>query len=196
MIAFKEKFLWVLFFALCTVGFAAGFTDSAWAQQSQASDDMPLIKHIPTKAEQLPPPGKPLKIWAALNKTRSIDMRIRAIVVLDGAVMDLPLSNPTYNDADDLVFSAEIPSPLERVSYQFFVNSANGEVQSSRKFFIERKCIPVVEPLDPTKTEPESPNKEEGIGPLIRQNEGLEREIDNLQSSILTLNKIKSLLKE
>ena len=157
---------------------------------------MPLIKHIPLRPEQLPPPGKPLKIWAALNKTRSIDMRIQAIVVSDGTVMDLALSNPTYNEADELVFSTEIPAPLERVSYQFFAHGDSGDVQSSRKFYIERKCIPIIAPPGEDKIEPEVPTKEEGIAPLVKQNEGLEREIENLQASITALNKIKSLLKE
>ena len=164
--------------------------------QAQTAEEMPLIKHIPMKPEQIPSPGKPMRIWAALNKTRSIDMRIQAIVVLDGTVMDLPLSNPTYNEADELVFSADVPAPLERISYQFFAHGNSAEVRSSKKFYIERKCIPAIKASSDGDIKPETPNKEEGIAPLIKQNEGLEREIENLQSSINTLKKIKSLLKE
>ena len=184
-------------FIFAAVMAALLFSFDAYCQASSESPQpaSQVIKHTPLEADKLPFPGKPIKLWIALNKTRSIDLRIRAFVVIDGKVMDVPLTHPTYNEADDLVFSGEVPAPLERISYQFFIHGSNpGDVQASPRYSIQRKCVPILTP-ELVNNEPASPNKDEGITPLLMQNEGLERDIDLLNSSVATLNKIKSLLK-
>lgn len=162
--------------------------------RAESSEGTPFIKHTTLKPEELPTPGKPLKLWVALNKTRSVDLRIRAFISLDGNLMDIPLSHPTYNEADELVFSAEVPSPLEKISYQFFAYAHEKKVEASKRFYVERQCIPLV--ALPKGDVPADVSREGGIETLLNQTTGLKREIDLLNQSCVTLEKLKSLLKE
>lgn len=168
----------------------------AGAQDLQAA--APIIQHRqpgPEAFEKIPP-GKPIRLSVALAKTRSVDMRIRAFVVVDGRIMDVPLTNPTFNEADNLVFSAEVPAPLERMSYQFFVYGNDpGKVEASPRYILERSCIPIFAPNREPNTLPVEAGRDQGVGPLIAQNTDLEREIDLLNTSLNTLNKIQTRLK-
>ncbi|NMC63172.1 MAG: hypothetical protein GYA55_08380, partial [SAR324 cluster bacterium] len=123
----------------------------------------------------------------------SIDKRIRAFVYLDDRVLDVPMMKPTYNQADDLVFTAEVPAPLERMSYQFFVyGTDDSKVEVSSRYYLERKCVPLFD-------DKEAPEQQSGKGisieKLLGQNTDLERELDLLNNSLNTIKKISNSLR-
>ena len=141
-------------------------------------------------------PGKPLKLAVSLAKAKSADTRLRALVTLDGRVMDLPLAATTYSDSDKITFSAEVPAPLERMSYRFFAFGEEGSrTETSSTYVLERSCVPVFpENSDPNVT-PIAPAQQEGIGRLVAQNDDLERELDLLTSALRSVTVIDGLVK-
>jgi len=161
---------------------------------AQNQSEQSFIKHTPlsTEAFEKIPPGKALGLSVAVAKAGNIDKRIRAFVYLDNRVLDVPMMKPTYNQADDLVFSAEVPAPLERMSYQFFVYGADdSKIEVSNRYYLERKCVPVSD----DKEAPEQQNgKGQSIEKLLGQNTALERELDLLNNSLNTIKKISNSL--
>ncbi len=166
----------------------AGMTQSL-QEQFQAIRHRPLSPDVFEKV----PPGFPVKLSVELRKNRSVDTRIRAFVNLDGYLLDVPLTNPTFNEADNLVFTAEIPAPVERMSYQFYVyGSDEKKAEVSQKYFLERACIPIFTKNSSDEVVPVDPSPELGVGELVAQSEDLNREIDLLDQSLNIVKKLKS----
>lgn len=161
----------------------------------QAQEQAAQIKHVPPSAEELEKtvPSKPLKFSISMARTRSIDMRIQMVASIDGNMVTSPLANPTYNDKDELVFFAEVPAPLERMTYQFFAYNGS-EVEASRRFILERKCVPSIADSRDAQSAATLPDKQSGMAPLIEKADSLERENDLLNASLSTLTEMKPLL--
>ena len=180
------------------IAFLLSFWASTQNTAAQNGDGKLFFKHNPLRPEVFEKimPGKPLNLSVALAKTRSIEMRIRAFVLIDDRIMDVAMKNPTYNEADELVFSAEVPAPLERLSYQFFAygNDAS-KVDFSQKYLLERKCVPIFPGNQTPSASPINPTNKQELGELIAQNADLERELDVLNSSLATLRKIENSVK-
>lgn len=158
-------------------------------------EQLQAVKHRQLTPEEFQKiaPGFPVKLSVELKKNRSMDTRLRAFVNLDGRLLDVPLTNPTYNEADNLVFTAEVPAPIERMSYQFYVYGADEKkVEVSQKYFLERTCIPVFPKNSSEDAAPVNPSPELGIGELAAQSADLNREIELLDQSLAIINKLKS----
>src|SRR5688572_27740880 len=69
------------------------------------------LVHQPYTADQLPFPGAPMTLSVLVNGTRDSQNLVRAILVRDGRLMDVPLQEINQDDQDRLVYSAQIHAP-------------------------------------------------------------------------------------
>ena len=169
---------------------------SAHASHAQ---DAEYFQHVRPSDEQLrsTAPGKNIKLSVQLLGVKKPDTRLRTLALIDGRMMDVPLATTSYSEADRLVYSADVPAPFERMSYQFFAYGADGSrIEASRKYVLERSCIPVFEGNAAPDVTPLAPSQEEGIGPLVAQNDDLERELDLLTAALKTSAAIEDTLKK
>jgi len=152
----------------------------------------PALVHTAPKSSELPFPGKPLNLTVRIENSRSFDLRIRALVVRDGVLQDVPVGNPMYDKSDKVIYSGTIPSPLESLSYQFILYGADGKVSSTSRYSISRSCIPDVS-LTSLEVDPL-----QGTNPIetnINRAEGLKRDIQEYEEAVALIDALQGALK-
>ncbi|RMD86603.1 MAG: hypothetical protein D6808_02955 [Candidatus Dadabacteria bacterium] len=100
-----------------------------------------VMKHRPIKGYQMPSPGTKMKLKVLFPKIRRIDLPVKALIVMDGKALFLPLSG-TLDERDRSVYWVEIRAPLADLSYRFVVYPDDGEPVYSKKYVVRRPCLP------------------------------------------------------
>ena len=153
------------------------------------------IRHQPWQASKIPAPGLPLTLSVNLAKLRQPGMRLTALVVRDGKIMNVPLSDPSLSDLDNLVYKLQIPSPLYELNYQFFLYLPDGGVKASERFRLRRECLPSIDYAS-IKLDSSDPQKIDRAKELAKLSDRLEGDLQRYEEALKLLNQTKQLLEE
>ncbi len=161
---------------------------TSWAQP--AATELKLL-HKPIKASELPFPGEKLELRVLLQGLRNINLPLRAFVVSDGRLMDLPLSG-TLDEQDRVVYNVVLPAPLAEINYQFFLYRDEETVLPTQRFSIQRTCLPEIKLTDMQSGE--LPPGKGMIKELVARAKGLERDVKTYTRLSETLEALKAVL--
>lgn len=153
------------------------------------------IRHQPWQAAKIPAPGLPLELSVNIAKLRQPGMRLSALIVRDGKIMNVPLSDPSLSDLDNLVYKLEVPSPLYELNYQFFLYLPDGGVKASERFRLRRECLPNID-FSSIKLDANEPEKIDRAKELAKLSDRLEGDLQRYEEALKLLNESKILLEE
>lgn len=105
------------------------------------------LKHQPIKSGLLAPPGEKMTLKVELLGERDINKNIRALLVQDGRLMDLPMLG-SIDEQDRIIYSLDIKASLVELVYQFVLRNADGSAIISERYNISRECLPDVSLAD------------------------------------------------
>jgi len=160
---------------------------------AQANDSP--IRHQQWQASKIPAPGLPLELSVNIAKLRQPGMRVSALIVRDGKIMNVPLSDPSLSDLDNLVYKLEVPSPLYELSYQFFLYLPDGGVKASERFRLRRECLPNID-IASIKLESDDAQKIDRVKALVGLSDRLEGDLQRYEEALKLLNHTKQMLEE
>lgn len=149
------------------------------------------VLHKPLKSGELPAPGEKFELRAMLQGLRNINLKMRALVVSDGRLMDLSLTG-TLDEQDRVIYTTQLPAPLAEINYQFFLYRDDETVLPTQRFSIQRSCLPDVSLLNAATPEPNAAG--EVIKDLVRRAKGLERDVRSYARLAETLAALKAVL--
>ncbi len=125
--------------------------------------------------QSLPAPGTPFIVKVKLSNTRETERRMRAFVVRDGRVTDIPPLKAYLDEYDMPTYEIQMHAPFAELSYQFVLYNPDGTFTSTPRFSVRRPCIPFV---DPDTIKLESKNQGEArLESLVRLARSLESEV-------------------
>jgi hypothetical protein len=101
-----------------------------------------VMQHLPTEANDLPSPGDPLIVSVVVNNTKSVDLPLRALFVIDGNLTPVALKRAYLNRFDEPTYEFELPSPVAEMSYQFVLPQDNAAPITTKRFIVQRECVP------------------------------------------------------
>lgn len=160
--------------------------DRASAQAATQID----FAHAPVTLSELPSPGKPVVLSVIMKKdVIGVGMKVRALIARDGKLIEIQDVEPDLDSQDRAIFRFEVPSPLAEMSYQFLFNDKLGQGSSSKRYVVQRACVPNVQVTNIQKSGNTVVTKDD-VGTLITQAKGLERDIDLYERTIKLLNEI------
>jgi len=134
--------------------------------------------HTPPRVEELPTPGRAMKLKVTIQGAPNLDGSTRAFVVGDGRLMELPLQG-VYNESDDVVYTLDLWSPLAELSYQFVYYPPQGTPGISQRYALSRPCLPNWKLTD-AKIDREL-NTEPRVKELIRVTRDLDIDLKGLE---------------
>lgn len=153
------------------------------------------IRHQPWQASKIPAPGLPLELSVNLYKLRQPGMRLIALIVRDGKILNVPLSDPSLSDLDNLVYKLQVPSPLYELNYQFFLYLPDGGVKASERFRLRRECLPNID-FASIKLDAADSDKIDRAKELAKLSDRLEGDLQRYEEALKLLNQTKQLLEE
>ena len=165
------------------------------AQHTCAQANESPIRHQQWQASKIPAPGLPLSLSVNIAKLRQPGMRLSALIVRDGKIMNMPLSDPSLSDLDNLVYKLEVPSPLYELNYQFFLYLPDGGVKSSERFRLRRECVPNID-FSSIKLDPSDTQKIDRAKELAKLSDRLEGDLQRYEAALKLLNQTKQMLEE
>ena len=125
--------------------------------------------------QDLPAPGMPFVVKVKLSNTRETERRLRAFVVRDGRITDVPPLKSYLDEYDMPTYEIQLHAPFAELSYQFVLYNPDGTFTSTPRFSVRRPCIPFV---DPNTIKLESKNQGEArLESLVRLARSLESEV-------------------
>lgn len=135
--------------------------------------------HTPPSLQELPAPGKPMKLSVALPKEAlGVGLKMRALVSRDGRIMDLTDTDPSIDTNDRVIFKVEFPSPLSDIGYQFIFTDKTGATFGSKRYLVQRKCIPNVQSTTLRKQASGGTVTKEEAMHLLADSSGLQKDIE------------------
>jgi hypothetical protein len=152
------------------------------------------VKHITPRAQDLPPPGAPMKLSFQLTNTREITQVATALITLDGRLMNVLAAEGYMNEYDLPTFEVATIAPLSDLAYQLVVRGQDGSIATSPRYAVQRSCLPRI---DLTSVAiPESIQGRERLGEVIEKTKGLERDLGFLEQSLRTAKTLKGMLED
>jgi hypothetical protein len=131
-------------------------------------------------------PGTPFTVKVKLGNTRDTERRLRAIVVRDGRLADVPPLKAAYLDEyDQPTYELQIFSPLAELSYQFVLYNPDGTFSTTPRHTVRRQCIPFID-IEQITLEPKSQG-EARLDALVKLSRGLEREVAAYDTAVKLL---------
>ncbi len=148
------------------------------------------VLHTPSTSADIPPVGSLMRITLALTNTTDIESKVRLVGAKDGRFIDIAFPRGALSNVDKPTFTAEIPSPVALMTYQFIVHQSDGTLTTSRTFVIKRQCIQnfTVKVIDDKSTT--TFRKE--VASLIAEANRLERDNKSLDASLKLLEEMKT----
>lgn len=155
-----------------------------------AADSAPAIKVLSAaiKPEQLPDPGVPMIIKARVINSKALDRTVRAMIVRDGRLVEVPMIKSYLNENDLATFEFPVTAPLAELTYKFIAYDNERPAFVSPEYIVRRPCLPALEPTDPRVTS-ENPDeqimesfaKTSALGVEIERYEHARRHLEDLQ---------------
>jgi hypothetical protein len=172
------------------------------AQETDESAGVEIL-HTPPKGTELPNPGELFPLKITLLNTKETDLKVRAFIILDGRLTEVPLLSNNLDVSDRPEYGAEIHAPLARLSYQVVVYRKDGQPKLSEHFTVQRPCIPhltfpsaeSLAGLDPTG-KPIQPDVRQRLISYVERCTILEREREQYDIAFKLLDQIKTGLAE
>lgn len=154
---------------------------------SAAAPDKLAFAHKPILAELMPEPGRATNLEVYLPNNRDLGVKLRAEVLLDGVLLDIPMEG-NIGDRDKTVYKVAIKAPMHELSYRF--HAVDGEKGASSEIFrVARACSP-----DHTPTDASISEEAKGVAlakELSIKARKLEQENINYNEVLATLKKIE-----
>ena len=152
------------------------------------------LGHRPLEIAKLPLPGSLMPITVELTNSRDIETKIRLVGSRDGRFMDIAFPIGTLNKADRAEFILSVPAPLASMTYQFIVHQPDGNLTTSARYLVRRPCIQNFR-VEVAKDDPNAEVKQK-LGALIAKSKVLERDTQNLETSLKLLEDLSESLKQ
>lgn len=143
---------------------------------------------------ELPAPGAAFIVKVKLTNTRETERRMRALVVRDGRVTDVPPLKAYLDEYDMPTYEVQMHAPFAELSYQFVLYNPDGTFSHTPRFTVRRPCIPFVDP-DSIKLEPKNQG-EARLESLVRLARSLESEVLSYDVAIKILEELSSRFKQ
>lgn len=164
------------------------------ALTSTAYSEINLV-HKQITPSELAYPGKLMTLSLKLNGTKQTSRKVRALVVRDGRLMELWAYQAIADENDVPEYKFTINSPVRELSYSFIVYNADGTTTSSKRYKVERACLPDTH-LAEIKAPPEDSPGEQRLLMLIQQSRSLERDLDTYDKALGLIQELEELVKE
>jgi hypothetical protein len=161
-----------------------------------AADAKPpvTIVHRAIAGSDLPDPGVPMIIKFQLSNTKELERTVRALVVKDGRLIEVPLLKSYLNEKDHPTYEFQLDAPLAELDYQFVAYDGQGGAIQSDRYAIKRDCLPNVTitdlSIDPNTT------PDEQLKLLFDRSVKLSDEIEQYEHAVKNLTELQKLLKE
>jgi len=150
------------------------------------------IVHTPPAFAEPVSPGKEITLTVRLRNTKKFDLQMRAMVVWDGRLMELPLSRAYPNEYDVPVYEFKLPEPLLEMSYRFLLYKGVGLPEVSQRYMIRRNCLPQVDLVDLSPEAEADTDSRKQFEELINKARGLEQDLANYERALETLRAIRT----
>jgi hypothetical protein len=157
----------------------------------QAADSAPAIKVLSwsIKPEELPAPGAPMILKARVTNSKALDRIVRAMIVRDGRLVEVPMIKSYLNEDDLATFEFQVTAPLAELTYKFVAYDNERPAFASPQYVVRRRCMPALELTDP-RISSESPDsqivetftKASALGDEIEHYENARKHLDALQA--------------
>lgn len=169
---------------------AGAFVSHSFADSKSAM----TIAHKELTSADLPDPEVPMVIRFSLSNTRELERTVRALIVKDGRLIEIPLLKSYLNQRDWPTYEFQLNAPLVELNYQFVAYDGRGGAIVSNRYSVRRACLPALQLTDisndPTK------NPDEQLKILFDRSVRLSEEIEQYEQSLKTLDSLQKLLKE
>lgn len=151
------------------------------------------LYHRQPSPEALSPAGSDLTLYVVLTHSRNTGFPLQTIAVIDGQLINLPETTAILNDYEQPLYEVSLPSPLEEVRYQFFLETPEGPI-ASEAYALQRSCKPRLS-LTETSSQKDLQGKKL-IKTLANQAQSLEEDIQAYTIAQQRLEQIKELLEK
>lgn len=165
------------------------------AAPSHATDPAPSIKLLATEISpsELPDPGVPMVIKARLTNTRTLKYVVRAMIVRDGRLAEVPTLKSYLNEKDLPTYEFQLSAPLAELTYRFIAYQDGGPTIASPQYAVRRKCLPSLELTEPT-IQSEEPTQQ--LRETFLKASSLAEEIEGYEHARLQLEELQKLLNQ
>ena len=118
--------------------------------EDPAAAPLPTLYHQPPyTAEDLPNPGMRVELSVMLGQTKQTDGEMLALVVRDGALLQVRPRKVFLNEYDEPEYVFDFHAPQGDINYQFLLfPTPDSNPIISDKYVIRRDCLPPVELID------------------------------------------------
>ncbi len=170
---FKSVFLYTILIAsLCSVSLA------------YASNEIQL-SHESISAKDLPAPGAKMSLGVRIVNSSNTKLTVRALLVRDGRLMDVPASKISFNEQDELIYTAEFNAPLSELNYRFVLLQNKDTAITTKRFTVQRDCTPSVELTDVAIGKNTPAHK------LVQINRGLEHDLASYDTALALVKELE-----
>ena len=148
----------------------------AAAQEEEQMDTGISIYVEPIEPSDLPLPGQPLTLSAQLINSKDVTLPMRALVSIDGKLMDIPVTDAELNKFDYPEYLLKVHSPRSEITYQFILSEDEESVLFSDRYSVRRECV-----IEEVTVDPEVATdlkRQERLDTLVQVAKGLKREIN------------------
>lgn len=175
------------------LAFLALVPTPAFSQMTYSGPVEIYAEHV--DLHNLPLPGTPFTVKVKLGNTRDTERRLRAIVVRDGRLADVPPMKAAYLDEyDQPTYELQIFSPLAELSYQFVLYNPDGTFSTTPRHTVRRQCVPFID-IEKITLEPKSQG-EARLDALVKLSRGLEREVAAYDTAVKLLQSMSEKFKQ
>jgi hypothetical protein len=174
---------------------SSGKDQSDTAQQPQTSNAKGLaFLHTPPRPDDLPYPGQPMTITAAITNTKETKLPVRVAMVRDGKFVEVPAREAYLDKFDRPIYEIPTIAPVGEMIYQLILVQTDGSVVNSPRFAVRRTCTPQVD-----LSEGNVPTDIQGVErlrKLVIESKGLENDLNGYNQVLKTLGELKGVVGE
>ena len=164
-------------------------------QQNQTTNTKGLaFLHTPPRPDDLPYPGQPMTITAAITNTKETKLPVRVAMVRDGKFVETPAKEAYLDKFDRPIYEIPTIAPVGEMIYQLILVQNDGSVVNSPRFAVRRTCTPQVD-----LSEGNVPTDIQGVErlrKLVIESKGLENDLNGYNQVLKTLGELKGVVGE
>lgn len=143
-----QKLIPILFLVVLTLAGSSSYAQEEAPGQEYVPRAISLYHSPPFTAEDLPNPGMPVELSVQLSNTRDTGAEMIALVVRDGALLQINPEKIYLNEYDNPEYIFNMHAPHGDINYQFLLFPKDSDPIISEKFILRRDCLPPIELVD------------------------------------------------